>query len=57
MDWGMKLILAGTLTPAQYLGYQFQILKVGAAASPRGGAARVIAAQGRGRARGYAHGK
>ena len=56
MDWGMKLILAGTLTPAQYLGYQFQILKVGAAASSRGGAARVLAARGRGRARGNAHG-
>ena len=35
MDWGMKLILAGTLTPAQFLGYQFQILKVRAAAAPR----------------------
>ena len=35
MDWGMKLILAGTLTPAQFLGYQFQILKARAAAAPR----------------------
>ncbi|CAK0850000.1 unnamed protein product [Prorocentrum cordatum] len=35
MDWGRKSILAGALTHAKFLGYQFQILKVMAAAAPR----------------------
>ena len=55
MDWGMKLILAGTLTPAQFLGYQFQILKARAAAAPRA-MSPVVALRGRRRARGNAHG-
>ena len=55
MDWGMKLILAGTLTPAQFLGYQFQILKARAAAAPRA-LSPVVAVRGRRRARGNPHG-
>ena len=28
LEWGMKLILSGQLTPVQLLGYQFQLLRV-----------------------------
>ena len=28
LDWGMKMILTRVLTPVQFLGYQFQLVKV-----------------------------